>query len=214
MAGMNILPRNRRVTPVDCIGPSAWTAFPVQWGGISCIKVGGADPGWQCSQRQPPGVIPYCRRKARSNVRRLTNPTAAAMSDIPSRAYLGSDNIICAASSRCPRRYAPGVVPVRANRLWAWRTDTWRRRASSPQVRVGQVFAGVYPHHVEQHVPGTVPARYRGPDVTQHHCEQVDRGPPGVQPLPGGEVVGHLEQPTEVADEQLHGRGERRRATA
>jgi hypothetical protein len=52
---------------------------------------------------------------------------------------------------------------------------------------------------VEQHVFRAVPARHQGRDVPQHHREQIDRGSPGVQPLPRGELVGHLERPAEVA---------------
>jgi hypothetical protein len=69
------------------------------------------------------------------------------------------------------------------------------RQLLDPQVRLGQVFAHMRLHDLEQHPLRALSARYRGDDVPQRHRQQIDRGPPGVHPLRHGEAVGDLEQP-------------------
>ena len=57
------------------------------------------------------------------------------------------------------------------------------RQLRDLQPRVGQMFADVHPHHLEQHLLGAVPARHRGGDVPQHHeqyglAQLLERHPP------------------------------------
>jgi hypothetical protein len=98
--------------------------------------------------------------------------------------YLGLNSILCAASSRCSRRYAPGVVPIRSNGVYAWRTDMWCRRASSATRSCGSARCSRTCVRIISSNTSSGPSpRYRGDDVPQRHREHIDRGAPGVQPL-------------------------------
>lgn len=94
--------RNRRITPVERTASSVGATFPAQRGRISCVRVAGANPEWRPSRRQQPGVIPYCRRNARSNVLRQssTPPTTWRASALLSDPDTTSPIICCGWTSR------------------------------------------------------------------------------------------------------------------
>jgi hypothetical protein len=93
----------------------------------------------------------------------------------------------------------PGVVPSART---ASRRAGLTRDAAGPvldaQQRIGEMLVYVHPHHLQQHVRRTVPARHGRCQAAQRHDEQVHRGLSGVKPLLGGKAVGELVQLAEI----------------